>query len=620
MESISNAVSNTNSITASWDTNWNTASNTTSNTGSFLPLGVALTENLDKAFTTSGSKCLDFFTRIVRAAPVSDFCTSFNEAWQEDKETAFKILMNLRDVRDGKGEKLIPVVILVYLKFGLPDTVYEAVLRKMLTYGYWKDLLTIMEITNRYKLLVNKRSRLDAECIEVKLFAEQLKQDLAILAGDQQDENQNESGKQLAISLCGKWAPTENTHYDHHPISAAKNIAKLMGMTMKEYRLALSKLRAHLNILERLMSTQQYDLIDFSKLPSIAMMKLKKSFNRDTNAEGKESDARVKLHKSYEEYLAKLTKGETKINVTGIQPHELVKTYHKTSSDVDAQVEAQWKTIVERVLKSGAFNKVTAVCDVSGSMEGEPMLVSISLGILVSECTQGPFVGKVLTFDDDPQWHSLTGSTLKEKVNSLGNAKWGGSTNMRAVFDLILKEAVASELPADQMVETLFIFTDMQFNSACGCDGHSWGSRNNTQTWESTFEYAQKTYTEAGYKLPNIVCWNLRTSSSKTMPVSQNEKGYAMLSGFSAELLKCILDAKEFTPMSIMKHVLEPYVVPNEVTTCTTTDLSNYINLTHLADSVTKSTIKKAFIGSKNENTKTDIKEDLSFSSDSSSD
>jgi len=165
-----------------------------------------------------------------------------------------------------------------------------------------------------------------------------------------------------------------------------------------------------------------------------------------------------------------------------------------------------------------------------------------------------------------------------------------------SALSLILHDAVSSQIAPENMVKTLYIFTDMQFNGGVARHGE----------WESTFEWARSAFEGAGYKLPNIVCWNLRTSSSKTMPVTKNEQGYAMLSGYSAELLKCILDAKEFTPMAIMKHVLEPYCVPESVLNCewiTNLRDSLHLNLDHLTEGVKKSEIKKAFKKSKDDDT-----------------
>lgn len=98
------------------------------------------------------------------------------------------------------------------------------------------------------------------------------------------------------------------------------------------------------------------------------------------------------------------------------------------------------------------------------------------------------------------------------------------------------------------MVDTLFIFTDMQFDQAM----HS---------STSTFEDDKREFHDAGYILPKIIFWNLRTSDCKVFPVQQNEERVALLSGFSSELLKCIMNNTTYTPMLMLRHVLEPYPI-----------------------------------------------------------
>lgn len=541
-----------------------------------MNINTITTENGDVALASSGNCNLDFFTRITRSASFADYMETFIKAWNEDKVTAIKVLMNMRDVRTGKGEKLIPIVIMYYLKINLASAVYESILTTLLSYGYWKDLLKIHAIECHVRQADNQPQPINP--IEIELFAQQLAKDLTLIELSTND-------KKATISLCAKWAPSEKSHYDSKPIYAAKKIRQTMKMSPKEYRVCLSKLRKHIGVLEMYMATKQYNLIDFSQVPSVAMMKMKHAFSRDCNADNVESPDRVQLHLSYCDFLKALAESKTKVNVKGIQPHELVSTYFGTST-IDPLVEQQWKAIKANVKSSGVFSNVTAIVDVSGSMSGVPMQVAIALGILVAECTTGVYHGKIITFDSNPKWHHLVGTSLMEQVHCVKNAPWGGSTNLRATSDLILREAVNANLAQNEMVKTLFIFTDMQFDSATGY--------NNGCTNESTFDYAKRIFNEKGYNLPHIVCWNLRTSSNKTMPVSQSEEHYAMLSGFSSELLKCILTAEDFTPVSMMMHVLEPYQNCDGIQGCDNIkiDPESYVNIESATD---QSAIKKAF-------------------------
>lgn len=55
----------------------------------------------------------------------------------------------------------------------------------------------------------------------------------------------------------------------------------------------------------------------------------------------------------------------------------------------------------------------------------------------------------------------------------------------------------------------------------------------------------QAEYAAAGYKLPQIVVWNLAASQiggQKSTPVQFNEAGVALVSGFSGQLLKLFMD------------------------------------------------------------------------------
>ena len=50
-------------------------------------------------------------------------------------------------------------------------------------------------------------------------------------------------------------------------------------------------------------------------------------------------------------------------------------------------------------------------------MNGTPMLVSVALGILISEISHTTFKDKVLTFAETPTWHDLSGvSSFVKKV------------------------------------------------------------------------------------------------------------------------------------------------------------------------------------------------------------
>jgi hypothetical protein len=547
----------------------------------------ALTENGAIALDTTGSKCLDFFTRITRNAPVTDYIPSFIDAWNENPETTIKILMNMRDIRKGKGEKLIPQTLLFFLKKVKP-VVYQTFLRKFIELGYWKDLLVLCEFQIRYADVEKSTFNID---FELELFATQLKEDMEILS-------KVNFTTPMGISLCSKWAPSEKGHYDHHPMMIAQKLQKVMGLKPKEYRQMLSKLRSHLKILEGLMASGNFDQIDFSHLPAVAHKKMRYAFGRETNSDGKFSQERKLLKIRYDEYLAALRNKDSKvkINTTGIQPHELVATYLNSNGEcsdgLDETIEAQWATLVQKIKDLGTFDNTMAIVDVSGSMchpDNLPMQVSIALGILVASCTSGSYKQNMITFSETPEWFQLdTNASLQEQVTQTRSMSWGGSTNLIGAFDLILQKAVENGLNPDQMVEQLFIFTDMQFDQVDQSD------------FQTTFQTIKYKYAMAGYAPPKIICWNLRTSNTKTLPVKSDTDDVALLSGFSSELLKCVLEMSEFNPMTMLAHILEPYEVSlDEWDGYPINSQYVHIDMRILENVIRKSQIKKSFKGDK---------------------
>ena len=251
---------------------------------------------------------------------------------------------------------------------------------------------------------------------------------------------------------------------------------------------------------------------------------------------------------AFHAYLSKVMLGKAKMNTKGIQPHELVRTYMNHSAE-DATVDAQWNALITRLRTAGTFSNTMAVCDVSGSMSGVPMEVCIALGLVVSELTAPPFKNKVITFSVVPQWHVIAGKTLSAKVSSLQRAHWEMNTDFLAVFKMLLAEAQTYSLRPEQMIKKIFVFTDMQFDNAK--TGPDYGTG---------YEHVKDMYTKAGYQIPQIIFWNLRDTRT-SFPVRKDTPGVALMSGFSAEMLKFFLDDKEMTPYSMMIEAVKNYKV-----------------------------------------------------------
>ncbi|KAK1613454.1 hypothetical protein QYE76_037130 [Lolium multiflorum] len=127
--------------------------------------------------------------------------------------------------------------------------------------------------------------------------------------------------------------------------------------------------------------------------------------------------------------------------------------------------------------------------------------------------------------------HSCT--TSRDKCLFIQRMDWNMNTDFQAVFDKLLQVAVAGNLPPDRMVKKVFVFSDMEFDQA------------SSRPWETDYEAITRKYSEAGYgdAVPQIVFWNLR--DSRSVPVTAEQKGVALVSGFSKNMLKIFLGAEE---------------------------------------------------------------------------
>lgn len=198
------------------------------------------------------------------------------------------------------------------------------------------------------------------------------------------------------------------------------------------------------------------------------------------------------------------------------------------------------------------------MCDVSGSMNGTPMEVCVALGVLVSELSEEPWKGKVITFHQSPSIQIIRGKSLEEKMSFVQRMDWGYNTNFQAVFDQILDTAAQAKIKPEGMVKKVFVFSDMEFDKARReYDPRSYRNNQEKVSWETDYDVICQKFAASWYKdvVQDIVFWNLR--DSRSTPVKANQKGVALVSGFSKNLPKIFLEGKSApTPEEVMMEAI----------------------------------------------------------------
>lgn len=332
----------------------------------------------------------------------------------------------------------------------------------------------------------------------------------ALLAGDE---------------LAAKWAPREGKA----DARIADVLRRFMQLSWKDYRKLLA---GNSKTIEQLMCAKQWTQIDYSRVPSQAAFRYRKAFlKRDVTR--------------YQDYLKRLASGDTevKVNAAAVHPHEIVRLFLNGQAAVPELLEAQWKALPNFVPEGESF---LPVCDSSGSMTlngGLPIEVSVALGLYLAERNKGPFKDAFITFSERPELLVLRAPDLASRVAQVRTAPWGNNTNLEATFRMILQKAVAAGLSQEDMPKNLLILSDMQFDRCVhGADTNA-------------LAMIDRMYAQAGYKRPNIIFWNLRTSAG--IPAKKDQSGTALVSGFSPSIMQSLLGGKEVEP--------EPDPTPYEV-------------------------------------------------------
>ena len=466
-----------------------------------------VTENGAIAHKTTRSDLLDMFAMgaAMRNRTDADVMLMFRKAFEENPVYALKCLFYIRDVRGGQGERrFFRVVIRDMAK---QDSMREAVRRNMeniAEYGRWDDLYAFVgtPLENEAFALIKKQLALDVQC--------------------------------KTPSLLAKWLKSENA--SSKETTRLGNITRRhLNMTHKEYRKVLAVLRTRINIVEKLMSENRWEEIEFDKIPSKAGLIYKNAFAR-----------RDIIKAKYE----KFAKDEnTKVNAGTLYPYEVVEKvhshYYRMTETDRAMLNKYWANLTDYF--NGANFNALAMVDTSGSMMGTPMNVAVSLGLYCAERAGGPFANHYISFSSRPQLIECEGIDFVDKTQRIMRSNLCENTNIEAAFDMLLDTALANNVHQKDMPQNIIVISDMEFDEATG-DNMGWyrGARNtsqmNSRNAETLLEGIAKKWNEEGYEMPHLIFWNVDARQANIPMIGNGRISY--VSGFSPSIFQTIMTGK----------------------------------------------------------------------------
>lgn len=484
------------------------------------------TENGALTHKSTGTDLYDMFALggAMRTRSDEDVILMFQKAYKENPVYAMKCLFYLRDVRGGQGERRFFRTVMKYMAKHNADAVRDMI-QHIPEYGRWDDLYVFVDTPLEKDAFefIKGQLALDVQC--------------------------------KTPSLLGKWLKSENTSS-----AESRKLAHItktyMGMTSRQYRKTLSILRARINIVERLMSENRWDEIEFDKIPSRAGLIYKNAFARH-DIEREKSGART-----YEDFAKDTT---TKVNAKALYPYEVVdkalnrmrRSWGSTVAldDTDRlMINKYWDNLAD-YFNGKTFNGM-AIVDTSGSMCGSeasaPINVAISLGMYCAEKAKGPFQNHFISFESNPHFIEVEGVDFCDKVYRVSRAPWGDSTNVEGAFDMMLDVAIANHCTQDEIPQNLIVISDMEFNYCVSSNAYrsSWGGGGVNDT---LFEKMRAKWAAHGYAMPHLVFWNVQARQNN-IPM-RDEANVSYVSGMSPVIYEMLLSGK--TAQDLMYEKLD---------------------------------------------------------------
>lgn len=472
---------------------------------------ISITENGAIGYKTTGKKVLDlnFDVPALRKLDDKQVVDKFVEAYLEEPVVATLWLFYARDAREGLGERRLFKLCLPFLAKNVKDV--SKLISLIPEYGRYDDIFVLMDCG--YKREV------------INFIKSKLTEDMKAM-----EKNKN-------VSLLAKWLKSENTH-SYKSREVAHEIRQGLGLTSKAYRQMLSKLRAYIDVTEVKMCAKNFKEIDYSVVPSKASLNYKEAFKRNDG-------------ERYQAFIDSVNKGEKKINASVLYPHEIVHKYglgcYGGKKDLDPTLEALWKNLPDLVKGD---NNTLVVADGSGSMTSyvgqdssvTALDVANGLALYFAQRAKGPFKNTYITFSATPQLVRVGSGSLYQDLRIAYQHDECSNTNIEATFDLILNVAIKNHMKQEDLPSNILIISDMEFDYCTTTNAHI-RSYYHGGVDQALFDTIKARFQQHGYQMPRLVFWNVNSRTS-TIPVKENKLGVSLVSGFSVNIVKMVLNGE----------------------------------------------------------------------------
>lgn len=550
-----------------------------------------LTANGAIAYASAGSSLVDFSYAVnnLRNKTPQQIMALFERCYIDNPVLAVKMMFQIGDVREGKGERRTFNSCLNYMAIAHPE-ICKAILPLVPEYTRWDHVAEMCicknpDVAKFARQLMAEQLRKDYAMVQMierdAVRRAELTEKLETATTDAEKKNIAEEIKKIPhrqLSLCAKWAPalgakkhnmgTDKTAPkrnkakagEHHKI--ALKLIQVMGISNAEYRKMRAAIIKHLNVAELAMSAGRIEDVDLEKMTAGQQMKYSKAM-KEKNTE------------AYEDYLDKVAAGDAKMNADTKTPADIVHMYTRENDwgllgvkEFDRTAELMWQNLKQVEVPEG--KSCIVVRDDSGSMTVKvsketsmtALEVATALSLYCAERLPGEFKDKFISFSATPKFMDVSKlDTLHDRLRYAYDHSEVSNTDVKAVFDLLLKTALAHHMSQADIPSTVLLISDMEFD--CGTSLYRCCYNTNCSyegvTTQALFETIRDEWHAAGYEMPVLAFWNL--NSKRAVVPTVDNRGVVLLSGFTTDNLDMVMngDLAEFTPAKQLEMVLSQH-------------------------------------------------------------
>ena len=344
----------------------------------------------------------------------------------------------------------------------------------------------------------------------------------------------------------------------------------------RQFRIRTAALNAVLDVPQVKMCADLWHMINFNRVPSIALTRGSSAYLNEKPKEAPtstqeatgnrhpDSYSRVKCRENLRaftttpEKAAKLNAGANfphhvafaAKNATSTAKRDLARAqWHSMKTEIKAKLDVSRAKLAEEAAAAGKMDDVQRALasgnflpcvDVSESMTWDgseperPIDVATACGAVMSQVSNVHWEGLLVSFTDDPRIFDTKGKDVDDVIREIYQNK-GYNTNFYKMMMAVCEHMVKNNVP-DGEEPVLVVFTDGEWDTQ--------DRENRSSGWETMHKTIVREYAHRGRKrVPTIVYWNLKPGRNGVQTMDHHP-GVVFLQGQSPNLFKYILYAE----------------------------------------------------------------------------